>query len=444
METVGNPERSKYKSTQSLHELGLDNYPNPDMPESTRLTRKEEKMSLQNLNNRLAGYIDRVRQLQQENYRLTKQIKVFETHQTTEITQVKDMYNKQIDDLKGALESLNKQYNQLKLGAEGLLQENEDIKGRLNKKDNDLNLANDRIKGLTDEMHNMANKLNRLESERDKLKEQVDESVPETKMLRDKLAEAKRSLDDEQLRSADLENTCARLEEDLKFKLQLLEKELSEVKQRKEVEITEMDGKLQEEYEDRLAKALEELREVYDTKMRQNREDFEKIYDDRVKDLQTQLSNSRGSNASTAQELKETRSRITALISKVSDLEGANLALNQKIADLAQEMDDMKGIHRAQVAAKDDEIKNLLEELAQKLKEYQNLQDIKIQLDMEIAVFRRLIESEEDRLGLNERSMDMSDSSVSTHSRTPPVRTSVERTTESSYQKKITVSQTQL
>ena len=63
METVGNPERSKYKSTQSLHELGLDNYPNPDMPESTRLTRKEEKMSLQNLNNRLAGYIDRVRQL---------------------------------------------------------------------------------------------------------------------------------------------------------------------------------------------------------------------------------------------------------------------------------------------------------------------------------------------------------------------------------------------
>ena len=57
VETSTAPSASKYKSTQSLHELGLDNYPNPDMPESSRLSRKEEKQSLQNLNNRLAGKI---------------------------------------------------------------------------------------------------------------------------------------------------------------------------------------------------------------------------------------------------------------------------------------------------------------------------------------------------------------------------------------------------
>lgn len=74
------------------------------------------------------------------------------------------------------------------------------------------------------------------------------------------------------------------------------------------------------------------------------------------------------------------------------------------------------------------------------------MQDIKIALDMEIAVFRRLIETEEDRLGINERSMDMSDSSASTHSRTPPAtKMSMEKTqSETSYQRKITVSQTQL
>jgi hypothetical protein len=39
---------------------------------------------------------------------------------------------------------------------------------------------------------------------------------------------------------------------------------------------------LQEEYENRLQQALEELREVYDKQMLQSREDFSKLYDDRV------------------------------------------------------------------------------------------------------------------------------------------------------------------
>ena len=69
----------------------------------------------------------------------------------------------------------------------------------------------------------------------------MQDALPEVQVLRDKLADAKRALDDEQLKSADLENNCARLEEDLKFKLQLLEKELHDVKIRKTVEIEEMD-----------------------------------------------------------------------------------------------------------------------------------------------------------------------------------------------------------
>jgi hypothetical protein len=48
--------------------------------------------------------------------------------------------------------------------------------------------------------------------------------------LRDRLSDEKRKLDEEQLKCADLENQLARMEEDLNFKMQLLEKELTEVK----------------------------------------------------------------------------------------------------------------------------------------------------------------------------------------------------------------------
>merc|ERR1739838_869461 len=107
---------------------------------------------------------------------------------------------------------------------------------------------------------------------------------------------------------------------ELKFKIQLLEQQLDEVKTRKEIEITEMDGKLQEEYEDRLQKALNELREVYDKQMTQNREDFGKLYESRVHELQTALSNERGKASSSTQALGETKARIEALVTRVSEL----------------------------------------------------------------------------------------------------------------------------
>ena len=53
-----------------------------------------------------------------------------------------------------------------------------------------------------------------------------------------------------------------------------------------------------------------------------------------------------------------------------------------------------------QLGAKDVEIEKLFEELRRQQRQYQTLMDTKVALDMEIAVYRRLLESEETRLGL--------------------------------------------
>ena len=112
---------------------------------------------------------------------------------------------------------------------------------------------------------------------------------------------------------------------------------------------------------------------MYDKKMQQSSEDFAKMYDERVRDLQTQLSKERGSNNNAAHELTEARTRIEQLISKVQDLENANLAFNQKIAHMKQEMEDQKSSFRSQLASKDDEIKRLLDELANQVRHHQSL-----------------------------------------------------------------------
>ena len=215
--------------------------------------------------------------------------------------------------------------------------------------------------------------------------------------------------------------------------------------------------------------------------MAQNREDFSKLYETRVsrkwicqvlqfslskcqvQELQTALSNERGKASSSTQALSESKARIEALMARVSELETANLTLNQKISDLAQNMEDQNSAHRAQLAAKDNEIQRLLDELSKQLEEYQNLMDTKIALDMEIAVFRRLLESEEDRLGisiggkrnhiftsqmfvLNLHSFTDEDGFDGDLARTssPEIVRTVTTNSETNFQRKITVSQTQL
>ena len=59
---------------------------------------------------------------------------------------------------------------------------------------------------------------------------------------------------------------------------------------------------------------------------------------------------------------------------KVSDLENTNLALNQKISDFIQTIDNIKSSHRSEMNVKDEEMQRLLEQLNHQQKEYQKLQ----------------------------------------------------------------------
>jgi len=62
----------------------------------------------------------------------------------------------------------------------------------------------------------------------------------------------------------------------------MFQTQMREARQKRQVEITEIDGRLNEEYEEKLQASLQELRDQYEQQMNVNREDIKSLYERKV------------------------------------------------------------------------------------------------------------------------------------------------------------------
>merc|ERR1712142_925766 len=181
--------------------------------------------------------------------------------------------------------------------------------------------------------------------------------------MKNKLADAKKNLEDETLKRIDLQNQLQTQQEEAKFENQMLEQQLNETRVRKQIEIEEIDGAVQEKYEEKLQASLQELRDAYEQQMAENRAGFSAVYDKKISDLQSKLAEERGSAAGAIQEMKEMNTKVQGMTSRVTELEATNNALNRRLQELQEQLDDQARIHRADMAKKDHEIDFLNEQL---------------------------------------------------------------------------------
>lgn len=96
----------------------------------TRHSRLVEKVELQNLNDRLACYIDRVRFLETENARLTVEIQTSRDTVTRETSNIKQMYEHELQDARKLLDETAREKAKLEIDAKRLWEETDDLKQR--------------------------------------------------------------------------------------------------------------------------------------------------------------------------------------------------------------------------------------------------------------------------------------------------------------------------
>lgn len=217
------------------------------------------------------------------------------------------------------------------------------------------------------------------------------------KKLAAEVEELKRRIEQETMARVDAENRLKGVSEELNFKSQLHQEEVTEMRSRRQVEIQEVDGRLQQEYESKLQESIRELRAEYEAQLRANKDELEGLYETKAADLKAQLKRTQGSLAAKQEELSTLQIRLEGALKSSNQYEQERIILQNRIKELEKKSDDDHSRFAKMLEERDNTIDTLVAEKEQLMNEYQDLMDTKVALDNEIATYRKLLETEERR-----------------------------------------------
>uniref|UniRef100_A0A158Q776 Lamin-C n=1 Tax=Elaeophora elaphi TaxID=1147741 RepID=A0A158Q776_9BILA len=344
----------------------------------SRRTRQYEKDTLSNLNDRLAVYIDRVRQLELENERLNVRINESEVVEKKERHDLVARYEAKVKELRDLIDDALKEKTRVNMEAKSALAERDNLRARIGKLEKELKqseklrLSNDSL------IQDLQARLNSADTMRRHLEDENKNLLVENEDLKQQLEILRKQVEDEALANTALHNQNQSLKEDYEGKFDHFS-QLEEIHRKRQVEMTTTAREMERTYESRLQEQLQAMRSEFDERLNKNRREIDETYKNKL----NEANEARQQMNLAKEEAARLRLRIHEMEKVGSGYESRIEGLNKKIADLESQLRFVRDDCDVRISQRDKRI---------------------VQLDTELKAYQNLLEGEESRLNISQQS----------------------------------------